>query len=546
MALEARSTPGEHVAGLGTAETTRASARELSPLLAEVLAAADKLLAAPTLDALYRSAVELARTHLGLERCGLLLVEGQQMVGTYGTDRHGHTTDEREHSFVPTSTMCWSTHIEKLRQGASGWFYCPDEQLFERGLTPDSRLGRGWIALTPIRQNGKLLAVFSNDAFVSGAPCDAAQQEALVIYGSLLGSIMARIQSGEQWRALVGVATDHLWAVAPDGTLRSIHPQPESDSPTGLSAFDLVHPEDHASLREALDVVLGGTEDLAQCEVRFHEPGGALRWCAARVGRFSGNGRTPAAVLLITDITDRKSTEEALVAHQDRLRSLASELALAEERERRRLARELHDGATQDLALTRLRLAMLRAEVHHDKGKQAVDEMDKLLSNAILHTRMLTFELSPPLLYELGIDPALQWLAEQFKEKHGLDCSAVCDSQSTPLEPEDRVALFQSVRELLNNVAKHAKARHVNILSACDDQHIRIDVTDDGVGFDPDAVAPPSPKEGHFGLFNLRERMAGLGGVCVVRSEPGSGCTVTLRLPLKRGDHCDTNGGNAP
>jgi PAS domain S-box-containing protein len=229
---------------------------------------------------------------------------------------------------------------------------------------------------------------------------------------------------------------------------------------------------------------------------------------------------------MVENIQDRKSSEEQLLAYQEQLQSLASELSLSEERERRRIATNLHDRIGQSLAFARLTLASLAQQ-------GPVKDVRELIEQAIIDTRSLTFELSPPVLYELGLVPALEWLARKIHQEHGVQTRFHDDGQPKPLDEKFRVVLFQAVRELLVNVVKHARATHARVLLRREADALRIIIEDDGVGFEVSHLAPKADAIRTFGLFNIRERVEYLGGHVKIRSEPGRGTRVTLMAPLK-------------
>ncbi|MBU0679410.1 MAG: sensor histidine kinase [Verrucomicrobia bacterium] len=228
----------------------------------------------------------------------------------------------------------------------------------------------------------------------------------------------------------------------------------------------------------------------------------------------------------------RIEAQRTLALYQEELRSLASELSLAEERERRRIATLMHDEVTQTLALMAIRLGQLLAK---DVGKDSLsllEEVSDLLDKSIHQTRTLTFELSSPILYELGLEPALQWLAEQLEEQHGITTEWHGDGDKKPLTDDLCVVLFQTVRELLVNVRKHARASHVDVSCSRENNCVKIVVKDDGSGFTPAAIGRHNPKAGGFGLFSIRERLGRLGASVKIDSEPGAGTLVTLTAPL--------------
>lgn len=233
------------------------------------------------------------------------------------------------------------------------------------------------------------------------------------------------------------------------------------------------------------------------------------------------------------DITQRKEAEENLRVYQQKLKAIASELALAEERERRRIAADLHDHACQSLALSKMRLQdMLEHETPGDM--KALQSICSALNTTIESVRELTFDLSSPTLYKFGLEAALEeLLQDKLRGEHRIPYRFSDDRQPKPLSQDMLVLLFQSVRELLINVIKHAQAHEVALDIRRETKCIRITVTDDGIGFEVDSVLSSPSRGRSVGLFNIRERLDYIGGTLSIDSEPGRGTRFTLVAPLK-------------
>lgn len=237
--------------------------------------------------------------------------------------------------------------------------------------------------------------------------------------------------------------------------------------------------------------------------------------------------RDDAAIVAANERLERQVAERTAS-----LRRLASEVCLAEERERRQIAENLHDHLGQGLALIKLRLQNLRGDAvfggHHD----AIGELVTLSDQAIRYTRGLTFELSPPVLYELGLGPALDWLGDQMIRKHGLKVS-VRDRCRLRLPDDIKVMLWKSARELVHNVIKHAGATSLEISLEVHDGAVLLVVRDDGSGFD---LAEARRQAGdRFGLFSIEERLGQLGGRVTVDTTLGGGTSVRLEVPVPEG-----------
>ena len=237
-------------------------------------------------------------------------------------------------------------------------------------------------------------------------------------------------------------------------------------------------------------------------------------------------GRLDGIVHIISDITRHKTTEA-------KLRSLASELSLAEERERRRIAANLHDHACQSLALVMMQLQSALAAP--DPAPIALRPICTTLAETIDSIRELTFELGSATLYKFGLEAALkELLQDEFPGEKPVARQFRTDHQPKPLSPDVGVLLYQSVRELLINVAKHARATQVTVEVGREQDCIRIFVADDGVGFDAETVLSSAYRTRSVGLFFVRERLDYIGGTLTVDSHPGAGSRFTLVAPLEK------------
>ena len=214
------------------------------------------------------------------------------------------------------------------------------------------------------------------------------------------------------------------------------------------------------------------------------------------------------------------------------LRRLASELSLAEARERRIIAEDIHDHIGQALAFIKMNLGQFRGNAIFCGFEDKIDEIATLLDQTIQYTRNLTFEISPPTLYELGLEAAIDGLAERFRKKHGLAVRAEAGPEIGPLGSDVVVLLYKSIQELLTNVMKHARASRSAVRVKREGEFIRVEVEDDGCGFDAGALESCGASD-HFGLFNIRQRIQYLGGVMEIRSAPGRGTTVVLLTPCR-------------
>jgi len=234
------------------------------------------------------------------------------------------------------------------------------------------------------------------------------------------------------------------------------------------------------------------------------------------------------------DITAFRQAEKRLESYQEELRSLSSQLTLAEERERRRISCELHDHIGQNLAYCKIRLGELCMDLTSGALRERAGEIRETIEQTILYTRTLTCELSPPILYELGLEAAVEWLGDQLLAGKGIGFSFEDDGRPKPLSDDVRVLVFQSVRELLINIAKHSQAKHCSVAMSRMHDAAVVAVKDDGVGFDTSGLFDAGNRDAGYGLFSIRERFKNIGGDFHLLSVPGGGSFAMMSVPLDK------------
>jgi PAS domain S-box-containing protein len=311
----------------------------------------------------------------------------------------------------------------------------------------------------------------------------------------------------------------------------------------------LVHEEDRPAVRQAMRNARNNGA-LYQPEHRIRRADtGELRWLAP-YGRihYSGDGRPTRFVGVTFDITERKHAEmqrqewtkelerrvnertKELVRTHDRLRGLAQDLTLTEQRERQRIAGELHDYLAQMLVVTRLKMNHVSQMIAPHAACAALQEADQLIDQSLTYTRTVVAELMPPTLRQFGLAAGLRWLGDRM-EQQGLIVHVDVPSSTPPLSEDHTTLLFQCVRELLFNVLKHAGTDRASVMMIEDGpDKVKIIVHDEGVGCDP--VAIRESKGDKFGLFSIRERMEAIDGWMEFESRPGAGTTVTLGVTV--------------
>ena len=318
--------------------------------------------------------------------------------------------------------------------------------------------------------------------------------------------------------------------------------------------YGLVHPDDRQRVRAGLEATSarGSFEE----EFRIRRPDGSLRWINGQGTVLMDSDGHPVRIVGVhSDITERKDAQVRLerFAHelekavetrtaelrhsQEQLRALAAELTLTEQRQRQRFASQLHDHLQQLLVLSKLKLTQAKRAVDAvPLGVSLLEQVDEAVNTALDYSRSLVAELSPPVLQQYGLVAGIQWLAE-WMEHMNLSVTVETHVEYVPLPEAQSVLLFQSVRELLINVAKYAGTGRASVQLNVFERDLCIQIRDEGVGFNHTVVSGsegPSNRtlSSKFGLFSIQERMTALGGSFEIRSAAGQGTEATLRLPL--------------
>lgn len=301
---------------------------------------------------------------------------------------------------------------------------------------------------------------------------------------------------------------------------------------SSLVLDDLSTPEFRAQAVRSIDQARGrGYSDEEERE--WVRKGGEQVAVSVRYWlRKDENGQPVGLWVLAHDISQRKKAERLIIEYQTQLRSLIQQLSVAEERERQRIATDIHDRISQTLAVCQIRIETLAQAASSSSLVKKLTSIGELLEGTIRDTSSLTFELCPPVLHQLGLAAALEWFGERIKQQSGLEIKINQIESAPVLGADHRVTIFRAACELINNVVKHAQATRIDICLTQEEGILQISIEDDGKGFVPAEVAHWKREIGGFGLFHVRERMRAWGGGLEIHSHPGSGTCALLTFPL--------------
>lgn len=316
--------------------------------------------------------------------------------------------------------------------------------------------------------------------------------------------------------------------------------------------LEAIHPDDRQALASALGN-WGQRMTATTLEHRVRTRNATYRWTLLTIMPLvTEPGQRPQFMGSEVDITDRRQAEQtlrafaqelerqvaertaALSASHAQMRGLARDLIRSEQDERRRVATELHDYLAQLLVVARLKLTQIKRLMPHAPDQVLVHDTELILNDALAYTRSLVAELSPQILYHLGLAPALRWLGERMAQHHLQVRTITVNPDSIAIPEETALHLYQAARELLFNVLKHADCLEATVtLAVTEDRQAIVTVSDKGRGFNPARLQDKAAESwDRYGLFNVRERLQSVGGAMEIVSRPGAGTAVTLTCPL--------------
>lgn len=300
----------------------------------------------------------------------------------------------------------------------------------------------------------------------------------------------------------------------------------------GLGDQHLFPPETARVIGEADQRALNARDLIASEDIIPYPFGSETVFLATRAPLVNKQGKVTGLFAILHDVTVRTMLERELLSQHNRLGQLAVSLSLAEEKERVRIAEELHDQVGPTLLSGKMKLNMLQSRLHDDALIAECEAVDALIVEAVKEIRSLTLQLRPPILANAGLEAALKWLAQEFSQKYDLQIGFSDDGQLKPLHYEKRTILFQTVRELLLNVVKHAHCSAAEIVLQRIGSSVRIVVSDSGTGFANRPDSAGGHATGGFGLFNCTQKLSHIHGRLTIDDTSLAGARVVVEAPL--------------
>lgn len=557
-------------------EADREAARHFGEQLAELVVLTNKLSAADSVDQLCRQAVELGRERLGFDRLGLWLLTEEPLViaGTHGTDEEGRTRDERSRRVtVRSGSVMW-----RVLQGGERWVHQECTALFNDRA---EKVGEGDHVVAGLWDGHRLIGCLTGDNLLGGHPLKQPDCRLLALYGSALGHLCTRQRAEEalrrRSRELTSLGASSR-AIAGSLNLGDVMGEIARQARSVLEAShaSIVLVEEEGTLAETFDDFAdapplnlrarpgGATAEILRTArpVVFddvnrgfdHNP--AIR--KAGIRSYVGvpllvEGRT-AGVLFLHNTEPTRFSErlelisafanhaavaldnarmyEQLAAANERLTGLSQQLVEVQESERSNLARELHDQIGQSITAIKVTLESIKLMPQAQSLETDLDECLDVTDQTLQQIRGLSLDLRPPMLDDLGLAPGIRWFARRMADRAGFSLDVVSEPEEMELPRPLESTCYRIAQEALTNIARHANAQNVEIRLALGDATLGLTIADDGTGFDLAAARTRGQHGEALGLVSMQERAGLVGGRVELESEPGTGTSVRVTLPL--------------
>ena len=299
----------------------------------------------------------------------------------------------------------------------------------------------------------------------------------------------------------------------------------------GKKAFKLIHEDDAKFLKKRM--IEKQTRDPFPFRARHKN--GHYVWLESLASPVYKRGKINYFVSSSRDITESVLTKERIQEYQASLQRLTNEITLIEEKQKRQIASNIHDNLSQSLVISKMKVDLLQKKPELNIIEDELDFIASHISDALENSRKITFELSPPILYQLGIIEAVNWLLDKLNTKHNIKFKLKTDLFDVALGETKAIIVYRSVQEVLTNAIKYSKATIVKVTIEENDLEAIVCIVDNGIGFETSKLENLGTKTASgsgFGLFTVKERINNLKGKFTIDSKINTGTKVCITIPL--------------
>jgi PAS domain S-box-containing protein len=348
-------------------------------------------------------------------------------------------------------------------------------------------------------------------------------------------------QSKALYQTIVENAHDAIWSIDTQGHFTFVNRRGEEISGYKVSELagrdfeSLIPPEDLPRVKDLFVNILQGK--VESFEGSFYAKDGKIRLLSVNAVPLYEGGMVVGMFNIGRDITEQRNAEKALRESEKQLRYLSSQLLTAQETERRRISKELHDELGQALTTIKLQLSFIEKGLKRDQVtiKEECETISQYVDQVIENVRRLSRDLTPSILEDAGLSVAIRWLISNSNKNYNVDMVVDVMDADELFSQDAQIAIYRIFQEALTNIGKHAGAKNVSVVVKKEADRVFFSVEDDGLGFDMSRVATVNPDERGLGLAIMEERARMLGGSLEIWSEKGRGTRISFYIPLEKG-----------
>ncbi len=348
-------------------------------------------------------------------------------------------------------------------------------------------------------------------------------------------------QSEALYQTIVENAHDAIWTVDTQGNFMFVNRRGQEIGGYKLSELagknfaPLIHPADLPKVKDLFLETLQGR--FHNFEVRFYAKDGNIRVLEVNSVPLYENSSVIGLFSIGRDITEHRKAEDALRESEKQLRYLSSQLLTAQETERRRISKELHDELGQSLTVMKLQLSFIKKELMKDqvKAREECEAISQYIDQVIENVRRLSRDLTPSVLEDVGLSAAIRWLVSNSNKNYHINATLDVVDIDHLFPQNAQIIIYRILQEALTNIGKHAQAKKVSMVIEKHDDGVSFSVEDDGIGFDVLRAATINPDERGLGLAIMDERARMLGGSLEIWSDKGKGTRISFHIPLEKG-----------
>lgn len=343
----------------------------------------------------------------------------------------------------------------------------------------------------------------------------------------------------EMYRLLADHTSDLICLQEPDSSFKYISPSIknllgyEQSSLLGEKLLDIIHKDDLKPLKDLMKQKMLGANDMDAYTIRVLHKEGHFVWLEFLTSPVYKNKKISYYVSSARNITRWVLAKQEIQEYQTSLQEMTVEITLIEEEQKKEIASNIHDHLSQSLVISKMRINQLKKNPQLKMIEDDLKFIEEHISEALDNSRKITYELSPPVLYQLGIIDALNWLLEKVEENHKIGYRINSNLSSLKLDDAKSILLYRSIQEIINNTIKYANATLITLDINKNNLGLDILMTDNGVGFDTSVLNNHRNHTGSgFGLFTVQERIRNIQGKFTIVSKVNTGTTVKFFIPL--------------